>query len=278
MSAQGYTGAPSGGGSGPFPISSITGLQAALTALQNADADLAAADAAAALVNATASEVAAAILALQTSLTSAYQAADATVQYTANLAYDLSLQLSAALTRPVDYGFQGWTFDPVLVQGGSVIAPAGTSFVARIRATGFLATNIHFHTTAGGSALTSGQCYVTLHNDAGVLLGAGAVSGDLSGSGAGGFGGGGYKTIPLVTPQALTPGNWYRVRYWFNGTTGPTFSRALSSSTAILNASGPSSTVLRYATADTGLTTLALAPTTIGTQTGGAVAHWVAIS
>ena len=272
MSAQGYTGAPSGGGSGPFPISSVTGLQAALDALT-------AADAAAAAAGATDAELAAAISTLQTSLTSAYQAGDATVQYTANLAYDLALQLSAALIRPVDYGFQGWTFDPgASVQGGSVLATAGLTYTARIRATGFLATNLHFHLTTGGSGLTAGQCYATLHSDAGALLGAGAVSGDLSGATSAGFGSGGYKTIPLVTPQAITPGTFYRVRYWFNGTTGPTLSRATSSSTAIINAAGPSVTALRWSTADSGVTTLASAPNNIGTQTGGAVAHWVAIS
>lgn len=268
MSAQGYTGAPSGGGSGPFPISSITGLQAALNALTATDSALAAAAA-------TDTELAAAVSAL----TTAYQNADTTVQFTANQAYDLALALAAALVRPVDYGFQGWTFDPgASVQGGSILATAGLSYVARIRATGFLATNIHIHTTAGGATLTAGQCGASLHSDAGVLLGAGAVTGDLSGTGTGGYGGGGYKTFPLVTPQAITPGTFYRVRYWFNGTTGPTLSRATSSASAIINAAGPSVTALRWSTADAGLTTIGSAPGTLGAQTGGAVAHWVALS
>jgi len=196
----------------------------------------------------------------------ALTAADAALQGAVDLA-------NWGFTKPSDYGFVGWTFDPVQVQGGSALTPAGTTFVARIRATGPVITNIHQHLTTGGVSLTAGQCFCTLQNDAGAQLGAGAVSGDLSAV----WNSGGFKTIPLATPQAVTPGAWYRIRYWYNGTTGPTFSRGVSSSTAIVNA-GVTPPAYRYSTADTGITTLASAPNNLGAQTGGAIAHWMGVS
>jgi hypothetical protein len=184
--------------------------------------------------------------------------------------------LTAALTaaaRASDHALGGWSFDPALVQAGSVLATAGLSYVARVRVMSATISNVLLHLTAAGVTLTAGQCFCTVHTDAGVLLGAGAVTADQQAN----WQSGGLKVMPLTTPQAWNPGDYCRVRYWFNGTTGPTLSRAVSSASAIVNA-GLTSPAFRYSTADTGLTTAALAPTTLGTQTGGAVAHWVGIS
>jgi hypothetical protein len=183
----------------------------------------------------------------------------------------------AANVRAIDHNYGGWTFDPAMVQGNGLVVTSGLTYVIRLRIMSSLVTNLHFHITTPGATLTSGQCFATLHDDSGVLLAASAVTSDLSGTGTNGWLTGGLKTHPLVTPQATTPGNWYKIRFWFNGTTGPTFSRALSSSSAILNA-GLSAPNFRYATADTSVTTLASAPGTIGTQTGDSIARWAAVS
>jgi hypothetical protein len=188
----------------------------------------------------------------------------ATATSTANLA-------SAGYVKASDHGLVGWTFDPALVQGGTVLPTAGLAHVARVRMLSAVATNIHFHFTAGGSSLTAGQCFAALYNDAGALLGAGAVTADQAANWATG----GYKTCPLSVAQGVTPYAWYRVLFWFNGTTGPTISRGVNSSSAILNA-GLSAPTLRYSSADTGLTTAA--PANIGSQTGTATAWWVGVS
>ena len=183
----------------------------------------------------------------------------------------LSSPTLAAAVRPSDHALVGWTFDPTSAQGGTVLAPAGTSHVIRFRAMSTTITNLLIHLTAGGTTLTAGQCFATLHTDAGVQIGATADQ-------AANWASGGLKTMALAAPATgLTVGAWYKARLWFNGTTGPTLTRGLNSSTAILNA-GLSSPNFRYATADTGLTTLALAPTTLGTPTGGATAWWVGAS
>lgn len=193
---------------------------------------------------------------------------DANAAYTGALAYDLVT--GAVAIKPVDHVLAGWTFDPANVQAGTILATAGLSYVVRVRATFPVITNILLHFTAGGSALTAGQCFASLHTDAGVLLSSTADQ-------AANWAGGGLKTMALAAPQSVTPGQFYRVRFWFNGTTGPTLSRAVNSSSAIVNV-GLVAPNFRYATADAGLTTAVAAPTTIGTQTGGATAWWVGLS
>jgi hypothetical protein len=179
-----------------------------------------------------------------------------------------------ATFKATDHGLAGWTFDPIQVQGGTpALATSGLSYVARIRALTSVISNILIHLVTAGSGLTAGQCFATLHNDAGAQLGAGAVTADQAANWASG----GLKVMPLQVAQAVTPGAFYRVRYWFNGTTGPSLSRAINSNTAILNA-GLSTPNFRFSTADSGLTTAASAPSNIGTQTGGATAHWIGLS
>lgn len=180
-------------------------------------------------------------------------------------------RLMQAEWRPTDQNLAGWSFDPALVQAGTILPTAGLANVARIRVLTSTITNIHFHFTVAGSGLTAGQCFAALYNDGGALLGAGAVTADQAANWASG----GYKTCPLSVAQGVTPNAWYKVLWWYNGTTAPTLSRAVNSSSAILNA-GLAAPTLRYASADAGLTTAA--PANIGTQTGTATAWWVGVS
>lgn len=186
----------------------------------------------------------------------------ATASASANLAV-------AGSVRASDHNLTGWTFDPALAQAGTVQPTAGLAQVARVRMLSSVVTNLHLHFTAGGSGLTG--AYMALYNDAGALLGGGAVTADQSAT----WGTSGLKTCPLAVAQGVTPYAWYRVLWWFTGTTGPTISRGSDVSAALLNA-GLSAPTLRYATADSGLTTAA--PGNIGTQTGGGTAWWVGVS
>lgn len=175
---------------------------------------------------------------------------------------------AAAGPKPADHSLIGWTFDPILVQSGTVLPTSGLAHVARVQALSSVLTNVHFHFSSGGSGLTG--AYVAIYNDAGALIGASAVTADLSASWATG----GYKTCPLSVAQGVTPYAWYRVVWWFTGTTGPTISRACNSSSAIVNAGLSSG--YRYSTADAGLTTTA--PNNLAAQTGGPTAWWVGLS
>lgn len=177
--------------------------------------------------------------------------------------------------QPEDHNLIGWTFDPVGVFGTYVMAPAGTLHMARIRLLKPTLTNLHFHLTAGGSVLTSGQCFATVFTDANAWLGASAMTGSLHASGSNGWGDGGFKTHPLASPQNVTPYGWYKVIWWYNGTTGPTMSRAGNNGAPITNANLPAANS-RYATANTGITTTP--PGTLGTQTAVSPAVWVGAS
>lgn len=170
---------------------------------------------------------------------------------------------------PLDHGMVGWTLDPRELQAGTIFPASGTLNVARVKAMASLVTNVLLHFTAGGATLTAG--YAGLYTDAGALLsGSADHSTTLSN-----WQSGGLKTVPLLTPQAVIPGTWYKVAWFAAGTTMPTASRGLNSSTAILNAN-LSAANSNFATADTGLTTAL--PGAIGTLTGGATAWWVGLS
>lgn len=172
-----------------------------------------------------------------------------------------------------DHNLAGWTFDPVAIQGSLAQITAGLSYVARIKCFSSSITNIHMHLTAGGGSLTSGQCFASVHNDAGTQLG---ISGSLHSTGAGGWGDGGYKTIPMIgAPIPVTPGSWIKLRWWWNGSTGPVISRGINSS-GVITGAGLVNPNFRFATADSGLTTTG--PTTIGTMTASPTAYWCAVS
>lgn len=172
-----------------------------------------------------------------------------------------------------DHNFNGWAFDPIAIQGSLAQITAGLSYVARIKNFGSTVSNIHMHLTAGGGTLTSGQCFASVHNDAGVQLG---ITGSLHATGAAGWGDGGFKSLPIIgAPISVTPGTWIKVRWWWNGSTGPVISRAINSS-GVITGAGLVNPNFRFAVADSGLTTTG--PTTIGTMTASPTAYWVAVS
>ena len=180
---------------------------------------------------------------------------------------------AAGYVKASDHNLVGWTYDPTAAQAGTVMPTAGVANVARVRVLSGVVSNIHFLLTAGGSSLTSGQCFAALYNDAGALVGGGAITADQAANWATG----GFKTCALSVAQGVTPNAWYRVLWWFNGTTGPTLARGSNLDAAFLNA-GLSAPLLRYSTADTGRTNAASVPANIGSQTGAQTAWWVGLS
>lgn len=179
---------------------------------------------------------------------------------------------------PLDHGLVGWTFDPKYQQGGTTVPTAGLAHVVRVRSLSSVISNIHFHVTTGGTSLTSGQCYAAVYNDAGALLGEGAITGSLHSTGTGGWGDTGAKVCALSTPQGgITPGAWYKVLFWWNGSAGMGLSRGSAGGSSILNI-GLTASTARWATANSGLTTALSVPSNIGTTSGGTAAWWVGLS
>lgn len=177
---------------------------------------------------------------------------------------------SVIVPQPVDQGMAGWTFDPAEQQAGTILPLAGQLNVCRIKVSSAAVTGIMIYVTVAGATLTAGQNFAALFNDAGAILGGGAVTADQSTP----WQSVGLKSMALNVAQAVVPGAWYRVGIFGNGTTLPTIARAANIAPVALNA-GMSAPTLRYSTADTGLTTTM--PANIGAQTAASPAWWVAV-
>lgn len=176
---------------------------------------------------------------------------------------------ASGVPQPSDHSMAGWTFDPADVQGATILSTAGQLELARVRATSALITNILATVTVAGGTLTSGRNFAALFTDAGALMSATADQTTAWGTT-------GLKTMALSAAQAVTPGAFYRIGVFSNGTTLPTFARgSVAFSGAALNA-GMSGSVLRYSSADTGLTTAM--PANLGAQTAQATAWWFGLS
>jgi hypothetical protein len=169
-----------------------------------------------------------------------------------------------------DAGYSAWSYDPSQTQAGLILPTGGLSFIVRLRLMASTISAINLHLTVPGAGLTN--AFATVHTDAGVKLGATAVTTNQSTN----LQTAGERTMPLAAVQNVIPGNFYKIRFWVTGTTLPTLSRACNSASAIVNA-GLGSPNFRWATADGGLTDAASAPDTIGALTGGQTAWWLAV-
>lgn len=167
---------------------------------------------------------------------------------------------------PTDHGLSGWSFDPAGIQGGFVLNTPGLSYVVRVRCLAPVINGVRFHFVNPGSGLTAGQCFASVHNEAGAQLGDGAITADQSTYWATG----GDKACPLLVPQGATPGANYLVRFWYNGSTGPQLSRGCNSAAAATNWGIPATVggPFRFGTADAGMTTAPAGAPTLGPRTG----------
>lgn len=170
---------------------------------------------------------------------------------------------------PADRGFLAWSYAPSAVSGSTALPTAGTLYLTRIRRVpAGPVTSISIVLAAAGVTLTSGQCFVALFTDAGVLAG---TSADQSTAWTGVAG---IRTAALAGGPYAHPGGDLYVGMWFNGTTGPTIPRfgAFAGMTNV----GLAVPNFESATANTGLTTAA--PGTLGTQVAAAFQYWCALS
>jgi len=175
---------------------------------------------------------------------------------------------------PADNGYSGWMYPPDLTLGSFTLASPGVGYVFRMRVMSSQVSNIHIFLTAGGAGLTTDRCFVTMHNDAGAIMGLGAVTADQSVNWASA----GIKNMPLAVPMGTTPGQYYKFRLWYAGATGPTLTRAGVSSSINAGLAAPN---FHYSTADTGLTDAnsgVVTKANLGAMTGASNALWMAVS
>lgn len=171
--------------------------------------------------------------------------------------------------RPVDYGYDLWTFDPASASTSGSLGTAGTLHLAKIYNTGALTvSSVSLYITAAGATL--GNVGVGIWNEgaAGARL---TSSVNTNGATTAAFQGTGEKIVTFTTP-ATTTGNFY-VGWWTTGTTQPTYMRA--STLGGINV-GLTVNNSRFVTSSTGLTTTA--PATLGTIAQSALAWWVGVN
>lgn len=171
----------------------------------------------------------------------------------------------------VDHGFLAWSYDPAGATGANTaLTNAGVLNLIKLHLpVAQLITNIHAFLVTNGSGLTSGQCGAALYQN-GQLLGVSADQSTAWASGATKL-----LTMPLngglgVQAQA---GDVY-VALWYNGTTGPAFSRDGGTS-AIINA-GLTAANARFGSANSAITTTP--PNSLGTIALASLAMWAAVS
>jgi hypothetical protein len=166
---------------------------------------------------------------------------------------------------PADHGLAGWTYD--LAQPNAGTAPtAGVLQVARLHLPApQQVTGVALFVTSAGSGLTAGQCFAGLYSSAGARL-------DVTADQAGVWNSGGLKLMPLAGGAAQRALADYYVAWWANGTTPPSFARAGNIALVNANLAAPN---LRFATADTGLTTTG--PANLAAQSAANVGWWAAL-
>lgn len=174
------------------------------------------------------------------------------------------------------YGYREWAFDPAGVSGGSALGAAGTITLIKIPwVVTAPVTNVVVVLTAGGSTLTTGQCFAGLYDSSGARLGVTADQASAWGSA-----GTTPKTMAITGgPITVTSGGlngFVYVALLWNGTTSPSFYKAVGSASAILNGSLSAAT-LRCAVISSAQTTLPSTLTLSG-STGATNLLWAALS
>lgn len=171
--------------------------------------------------------------------------------------------LSVLNPQASDQGFHDWSHAPEASNSTS-IPTAGTLQLVRLRARrGVTVSSVCVYVTVAGATLTAGGNFAGLYDSTGTRLG---VTADQATAWAST----GLKSMALTTPAVVADDHCYVGLFW-TGTTGPSLARA-TATVSNANLSAPS---LRYATANTGLTTAL--PATFGAQTAANVAIWAAI-
>lgn len=171
---------------------------------------------------------------------------------------------------PTDHGFVAWNGDIATVPSSSVPATAGRLDLVRVHLpVAASVTNVCLGLAVVGATLTSGQNFAGLWTAAGAQVGITADQTSAWGSGLG------VKQMALAGgPFACTPGDYY-IGFFYNGTTSPGWLRWSGLGSGYFNV-GQAAPNLRFATADTGLTTTP--PTNFATQTAGGTSWWAALS
>lgn len=152
---------------------------------------------------------------------------------------------------PSDIGCDGWAYDPAAA-ASSQLGAGGVLYLTRIplRQAATI-SSVWFYVNAAGAALAN--VGVALYTAAGALLASTVNAGNATPAQ--------WQTVGLkqvaITPQAVAAGAYY-AGYWATGTTQPGMLRAAATGPGLnIGTVLAGGTGLRFAAANTGLTTVA---------------------
>jgi hypothetical protein len=170
------------------------------------------------------------------------------------------------------------SFDPVYASGTYKLATAGVLYKARVPVKSeSKLSNILLWLATKGATLTASQCFAGVFAEGTRSLLAQVTAAETIAKMEGANGS--LQTLPLEKPVVVGPG-YVDVGVFYNGTTAPTFgagaAQGVTGAAALINA-GSSGKGLRFAEANTGLTT-ALPNPMSETQTAVAAPIWVGLS
>lgn len=171
----------------------------------------------------------------------------------------LDTRYQSTTISPADFGWGGWSFDIASCAPSSSPGIAGRVFFTAVPVRGIQTiTNLILAISAAGSGLTAGQCFAGLYQNGALLASTADQQTNWQTAG--------FKTMALSTPQVVNSANGIvYVAFFFNGTTSPNFAQAALTS-AMWNAIGASSPLMRggYDSTNSGRTTTF--PSTLGTK------------
>lgn len=171
------------------------------------------------------------------------------------------------LWSPSNVGMKAWTFDPANVSGQSPVTAGALNLSMVYLPDPALITNVVLIVGSAGVTLTASQCFAALYSGAGNLV-------DVTADQSTAWASTGVKAMALAAGPVSLAAGYYYVGLFSNGSTQPSFSRVLTA--AFVANAGTAAPNLRFATANTGLTTAM--PATLGAQTASGTAYWAALS
>jgi hypothetical protein len=173
-----------------------------------------------------------------------------------------------------DHNYLAWNYDVAGALNTAALPTSGQIVLTRINVwTAISVTNVVFAMPTLGSSLTSSENFAGLYNSSGVLIGTSADQTTTWNTG----GTTGLQTVALSGgPFNVAAGTFVWVAWLFNGSTGPTFTRAASQTAAISNA-GLAAATARWAHTATGGQTSLAGFTPSGNVTT-ATTYWAALS
>lgn len=177
---------------------------------------------------------------------------------------------------PADCGYLAWNQSPLGLNTSTTIATSGIGYAARItnhKSVSIQVSSVTVLCGTGGTGLTN--VGFALYSDTGNLL---TSSVNTNGATTAAFATPNPRTVTFALPQTIAPGASFYVMFWFTHTSGAVPFLYRNTGTNIVANFGTVAPNFRFCTFANGATLTTTPPATLGTQTMGSSAVFVAVA